>query len=98
MSNADYVESLRQAIRRLYGCVSKHSSSIPVKETFNGQTVWDGVVEVFDLIDCPNANRCYAWSYAEGKETKYYVVLEIPPVNSAKTAVQASIVADHRKK
>ncbi len=27
--------------------------SVPVRETLNGQTVWEGVVHVFDLLDIP---------------------------------------------
>lgn len=36
---------------------------MPVREMHNGQTVWDGIVEVFDLTGHPKANRIYAWSH-----------------------------------
>jgi hypothetical protein len=35
----------------------------PVHETFQGQTVWAGEVEVFDLVGHPKAKRCYAWAH-----------------------------------
>jgi hypothetical protein len=38
------------------------SSVEPVKEAFNGQTVWEGLVHVFDLEGHPKATRAYAWS------------------------------------
>src|ERR1700738_1998415 len=34
-----------------------------VKETFQGKTVWERIVEVFDLKGHPAAFRVYAWSH-----------------------------------
>jgi len=45
----DYIDELREAIHKLHGGTATHTESVPVKEVFNGQTVWDGVVEVFRL-------------------------------------------------
>ena len=39
---------------------------VPVHEVFNGQTVWHGDVEVFDLTGHPKAKRAYAWSHLDG--------------------------------
>ena len=58
------VEELRDVIRHLHGVESKHVGSVPIKETFRGNTVWEGVVEVFELIGHPTANELYAWSHA----------------------------------
>jgi hypothetical protein len=33
-----------------------------VKETFEGKTVWEGLVHVFDLADNAKAARAFAWS------------------------------------
>jgi len=35
---------------------------VPVKETFGGKTVWEGIVHVFKINDHPQANKAYAWS------------------------------------
>ena len=65
---------LIKAIHDLHGCDSKWLKSVPVKETFQGQTVWEGVVEVFALIDHPAAKKCYAWSYElEGSTKRKYI-------------------------
>jgi hypothetical protein len=59
-------------------------------------TVWEGDVEVFELIGHPKAKRGYAWSHPTGerdKDERVIAVLEIPPVISARTAVQAAIVS-----
>src|SRR5689334_4548165 len=58
-----YIEELKDVIRRLYGVESEHVESVPVKETFQGKTIWEGIVEVFDLIGHPIANRLYAWAH-----------------------------------
>jgi len=68
-----------------------------VHEVFNGQTVWQGEVEVFDLTGHPKAKRCYAWSHLDGEKDereRFVAVLEIPPVESAETAVRVQIVKD----
>lgn len=86
--------ALRDAIKHLHGCDSKWVESVPVHETFQGKTVWDGEVQVFYLIGHPTATRAYAWSYAtEGERRKFVAVLEAGPVKDAVTAVRASIAA-----
>ena len=92
-----YIESIQDAIRRLHGCESRHVESVPVHEEFQGQTVWDGTVEVFELIDHPTAKVCYAWGHRTGDKndrSRYVVVLNLPPVDSPVAAVRASIVGD----
>jgi hypothetical protein len=37
--------------------------------------------------------RWYAWSYLENNESQYTTALEIPPVDSAETAVKVAIAA-----
>jgi hypothetical protein len=74
---------------------------VPVHEQFQGKTVWKGDVEVFDLLEHPKAKRAYAWAHLDGpkdEETRFVAVLELPPVKDAKTAVQASIMADKTPK
>lgn len=88
-------------ISTLHGCGSKHIETVPVHEVFQGKTVWQGEVEVFDLVGHPKAKRAYAWSHAEGKDDKgerFVTVLEIPPVKCPRTAVQAATVSDVKKK
>jgi hypothetical protein len=68
-----------------------------VHETFQGQTFWDGDVEVFNLMQHPKAKRAYAWAHLDGpkdEQTRSVVVLELPPVKDAIRAVQSSIMAD----
>jgi len=45
------IEVLAKTIHDLHGCKASWIKSIPVKETFQGKTVWEGEVQVFDLSD-----------------------------------------------
>lgn len=91
------ISALRDAIRHLHGCDSRWLESVPVHETHEGQVVWDGEVQVFELVGHPKATRAYAWSYAtEGTKRRFIAVLGLPPVDSAVMAVRASILADYR--
>jgi hypothetical protein len=83
------VTELKDAIRAMHGCESLHVKSIPVKEVFDGQTAWEGNVEVCDLVGHEKAKRAYAWSYHDGNQNKTVAVLEIPPVDSPQSAVKA---------
>ena len=94
----DHTDSLRAAIKKLHGCDSQHVESVPVTESFQGKVVWDGVVEVFDLLNHPSATRCYAWNHEEnGGSERFMAVLECSPVDSPVSAVRAAIVAESKK-
>jgi len=89
--------ALIEAIRHMHGCEAAWVESVPVKEVFQGATVWEGEVQVFDLVRHPKSPRCYAWSHVTtGTKRRFYAVLHVPPVDSPHTAVKASIVADAR--
>jgi hypothetical protein len=88
------ITKLKDTIRASHGCESLHVESVPVKEVFEGQTTWQGTVDVSDLIGHPKAKRAYAWSYRDGNQNKTVAVLEIPPVDSPESAVKVAIVAE----
>jgi hypothetical protein len=96
----DDIMSLQKAILDLHGCKAIWIESVPVKEVFNEETVWEGVVQVFDIQGHPKATRCYAWSHKlEGsKKRKFFVVLHQGPVDCPKTAVRAAIVSEFKSK
>ena len=61
-------------------------------ETFQGETAWQGIVEVFFLVNHPQAKKAYAWTYRnDGGELRDVAVLDVPPINSAVDAVRAYI-------
>jgi hypothetical protein len=73
--------------------------SVPVKEVFNGKTIWEGIVEVFDLHGHPKANAAYAWphaTYDPAQPKRHVTVLHIPPAVSPEAAVRPAIVQEYR--
>ena len=88
---------LKKAIKATHGCESLHVESVAVKEVFEDQTAWEGTVEVFHLVGHSQAKRAYAWTYRDGEQNKTVTVLEIPPVDSARSAVKVAIAAKARK-
>lgn len=92
-----YISELQDVIRKLHGVESRHLESVSIKEEFQGKTVWEGVVEVFELIGHPKTSRLYAWSHdANGAKKRHVTVLHLAPIDSPEAAVRASIARDYR--
>lgn len=95
----NYIQELQEVIRRIHGADAKHLESVPVTETFDGRTVWQGIVEVFELRDHPKASLAYAWANDTenpDKPRRHATVLHIHPIKSAQDAVRATIVQEFR--
>jgi hypothetical protein len=92
-----YLEELKDVIRKLHGVESTHRESVPVKEVFQGKTVWEGIVEVFELHDHPKANTAYAWTHITDDPDipkRSVTVLHVPPAVSPITAVRVAIMQE----
>ena len=93
----DYIAELQAVILNLHGCNAVHVKTVPVTEEFQGETVWQGEVEVFETTDHPKAKRIYGWGHVSGDDDqgrRYVTVLELPPVTSPETAVKAAIMGE----
>ena len=95
MANKDYIERLSQVIFHLHKATPTWIETVPVHEVFRGETAWKGDVEVFDLAGHPKAKRCYGWTYGHPEE--FITILEIPPVDSAQTAVKVGVAYQIKK-
>ena len=94
------IPALLESIRHMHGCSARHVETAHVRETApTGETVWDGDVEVFELVGHDGASRAYAWSEAVGSSgrRRFFVVLHVPPVDSPVVAVRVSILADAKQ-
>src|SRR3984885_14618905 len=100
MADAPQTRELQRAVERMHTCKATLSQSVPVSETFEGKTVWEGVVHVFDLKGHMTATRAYAWSSPiEGSDKRrFFAVLHEGPVKSPADAVRAAIVVEQRAK
>ncbi|HWA10744.1 MAG TPA: hypothetical protein VG838_14980 [Opitutaceae bacterium] len=82
------------AVMKAHHAPAERVDRVPVKEIFRGETVWEGVVNVYDVKGHSKVKQAYAWSYKDDKgEAQYVVVSKIPPVVDPITAVRASIMA-----
>jgi hypothetical protein len=89
--DAPATEQLKQAIEAEHGGSATFVRSVPVHHSHQGRTLWNGAVQVFDLVDSSQgAARAYAWSQglADGSR-KFCVVLEGGAVTGPREAVNA---------
>ena len=91
--------ALLDAIRHLEGCAATWVESVPVHETHEGKTVWEGEVQVFDLVKhTKGVQRAYAWSHVTtGTRRQFHVVLHLPPVDGPVMAVKTAILAEYKQ-
>lgn len=99
----EYLNLLRTSIQQKHLCVAVHRESVHVHEKLDGQTIWEGQVEVFELKDHAEAETCYAWSFHEKgrrgsvlntESVRLITVLGKRPVDSPEMAVRAAIFYD----
>jgi hypothetical protein len=93
------IEELAGVIHEAHGARATHIESVPVKEVWKGQTIWDGIVEVFDLHNHPKTHRAYAWSHETddpANPIRHVTVLHLPPATSPIMAVRTAIAAEVR--
>ena len=91
-------EDLKNVMRELHGAEPTPRESVPVK-ICQGETIWDGVVEVFDLHGDPKTDTAYAWSHDtdDPENPKRDVpVLHVDPALSPLAAVPAVILQEYR--
>jgi hypothetical protein len=92
-----YIAELQTAFLKLHGVDATYVETVPVVEEFQGETIWQGDVEVFDISGHPKATRGYGWGHVTGEHDqawRYTVVLGLPPVTSPQMAVQAAVMAE----
>jgi hypothetical protein len=92
------IRQLQKAIERTHQGTAAFVESVPVREEFQGETVWEGPVHVFDLAGKSTAIRAYAFVIENNTGKRIAAVLHQAPEDSPQAAVRAAIVAGHRSK
>ena len=94
------LNELAGAIEQTHGGTATFAQSVPVRETFEGKAVWEGVVHVFGIAGHPTATRAYAWSSPIEGDTKrrFFAVLHTERIDTPPEAVRAVIVTEHRRR
>ena len=93
------IEELQHVIRKLHGAESTHRESVPVKEVWEGKTIWEGIVEVFHIHGHPETDTAYAWSHDTDdpdSPKRHVTVLHVHPALSPLDAVRVAIVQEFR--
>lgn len=91
-------EELKRAVESQHGGQATFTQFVPVHEEQNGQTIWDGIVAIFELKNQPQAHyRAYAWSrQLGGGKRRLVAVLHSPKIKSPRDAVRAAVEAEQR--
>jgi hypothetical protein len=92
-------DALQSAVESNHGGKATFIQFVPVREMSGSQTLWDGVVHVFDLKGSDSgAFRAYAWACGQGDgpgngKPEIFTILHSPLVFSPVLAVRAAIIA-----
>lgn len=94
--NGDYLSALESAIRIRHKCNPTHRETVFVlAKTEDEETVWEGLVEEFDLTGHKTAKACFAWQHhCPNGGSKMITVLKNTFIDSAQKAVEAAIFTD----
>ncbi len=89
---------LRHAVHAQHGGKATLVTKLPIKDIHDGQTVWEGVVYIFDLEGHPGATGANAWSsLVEGSANRrFFSVLHLDGIRSPLDAVRAAIAIEHK--
>jgi hypothetical protein len=93
------IDKLLDAILRFHGCEARHVKTVTVEDTYHGDVVWKGGVEVFELPH-GGPRQCFAWAHPYGDHdelTRYFIVLEAPGIHTPLQAVRSSMANDYRR-
>jgi hypothetical protein len=95
-NTGDYLSTLESAIRMRHNCRPTHKQTVFVRATTEeAETVWEGLIEEFDLASHATAKICYAWRHTEPDgRSKIIAVLRNTFIDSPQKAVEAAIFTD----
>ena len=89
---------LVESFAKNHNCEAQWLRSEHVHETWRGETVWEGDVQIFALRGHPAAELAYAWSYQTSEGVSQIItVLGVPPVKTAADAVRSAIRDKHER-
>jgi hypothetical protein len=89
-------EELQRAIEKTVGGAVSHAETVSVIESFQGQVIWKGMVDVFK-VNNPPPEKAYGWIVAAETAPDFVTVLGVHPINTPLDAVRAWIVAGSEK-
>jgi hypothetical protein len=86
------VDNIKRAVEYTAQSAAEHLETVQIVETFQGETIWAGNVEVFRLMPAP-PDRAYGWVIDANGKPEYVAVLGMDPIDSPIAAVRAWLVS-----
>lgn len=94
MPTSEYLQNLSDAIDAMHECSCTYFGKEHIKEEHEGETVWEGDVEIFQLEGHPKAKVAYGWAWEDDQgEIQYIGILGVSPIVTASDAVKAAIAS-----
>lgn len=91
------IAEVQEYIQRVHGVPATHVDSVRTTQILENDTVWDGMIEVFELHGHSKAQVVYAWAQnaiEPGKSKKYFAVLHLDSVDSPEAAVKVAFIQE----
>lgn len=90
----EYINNLSEAIQAIHECRCSHFGTEHIREEHEGQLVWEGDVEIFQLEGHPDAKIAYGWGWDDGNGGVDYIgILKVAPIETAHDALKAAIIS-----
>lgn len=86
-------EKLIRAAEHTAGCALRLRESVPVIETYKGETVWEGFVSIYDGAPAP----VYAWAVKSDSGPQYVAVKGGGRIDSPLAAVRAWLASGNAR-
>jgi hypothetical protein len=93
---SDPLDTIQRTVEPTVEGPVTHRESVTVVETFRGQTIWEGMVEVFNVAQPPPA-VAYGWAVESDQGPQYVTVKGVPPAESPLAAVRVWLVSQSKK-
>ncbi len=93
------INELKDAVEAQVGGDATFLESVLVRDTFQGQIQWNGMVAVFKIENNPRgARRAYVWIYdlPDGRPG-FFAVPQTHKINSPEAAIRAAIMEKARR-
>jgi len=93
------IQELQEFIYKMHGVQSMHIDRVRVTQILDDDTVWDGIIEVFEMNGHPKAPIVYAWAQntrKPGKSKVVFAVLHLDQVDSPEAAVKTAMLEERR--
>ena len=96
-SRLDYLAILQMDVQEKFNCTAVYRESVEVHEVLDGDTIWRGRVEIFELTGHAETKKCYAWACPDKDKVGTMRLITVPAshiINSPQKAVHAAIFYD----